>query len=448
LKKESSWFKNGIWNTAEHASTRILDALATLLILWAVPTEKFSHLAIAQAWVAPALFLFIAPETILYRDFAKWQSEGQGSLLTRIRMLRRFAWSKVAAATILSLAIAAFSGSVAGSESTYFDRLFALIWAFSLSLAPQIAGPDRELLRIDLNLRQLNFVTFFQRALYLALLAVAIHFYGSSMATLATSAGVAVLLSAGIARFLVERNFSGVTSVHSPENSFFRVISGSLSDFSIWNHLAGIVIGWMQTMDLFFLGVFHFSALDIGLYSTILKLSNFTLAAPFAFSNLYAVHLGREHPDVSPAEKKIEFQRMFRLSGYLLAFIAAQVLIFWFASPWILSLLSRGRWTEMDIGRMIGWLDWILPSCALFGSLLLWTSWLNVRTPIRDVVIRAYLPWGVVALSVYGYFIHRFGPDGAARANLMVVALLIPLLIFATVRARGKATESRPLSSR
>lgn len=436
MKTKSAWLSNGIWNTAEHASSRILDAATTLIVLWSVPTEQFSHLALAQAWVAPALLLFIAPETILYRDFSKWEAEGRGVLLTRIRALRRFAWGKIFAAVLLSFGIASFSYSGAGPENTYLDRLFALLWAFSLPLAPQIAGPDRELLRIDLKLRELNFVTLFQRGLYLVFLLLAVRFYGSSMGALAIASATAVLLSAGVCRFLVERNFREIVPVHSSADSFTRIISRSLSGFSIWNHIAGIVIGWMQTMDLFFLGIFHFSPLDIGLYSTVLKLSNFTLAAPFAFSNLYSVHLGRVDPRQDLTQRRGEWRQMLRFTLGMVAFAVCQILIFRLASPWILSTLSRGRWTEYDLGRMLGWLNWLLPSCALFGSLLLWTAWLNVRTPIRALVLRAYVPWGVLALSVYALFIYRSGPDGAAYANGVVVALLVPLLAFATNRAK------------
>ena len=428
LKKNSSWLSNGIWNTAEHASTRILDAVATLVLLWSVPTEKFSHLAIAQAWVAPALLLFIAPETILYRDFAKWQIEGKGVLLTRIRALRRFAWGKVLAGVVLSLGIAA----VSGSDDLFFDRFFALIWAFSLPLAPQIAGPDRELLRIALHLRELNFVTFFQRALYLGLLLFAIRFFDSSMASLAVAASTAVLLSATFSRFLVERSFRGTRAVKSPTDSFRNVISNSLIGFSLWNHIAGIVIGWMQTMDLFFLGIFRFSAIEIGLYSTVLKLSNFALAAPFAFSNLYAVRLGRVPPEEVDSNRIPEKRKMWKVSGVLVLFSMVQALLFRLLFPALLTGLSRGRWSEVQIVRMLGWLNWILPACALFGSLLLWTAWLNVRTSIRLLVLRAYVPWGIFALGSYAWCTSRYGPEGAARANLLVVALLVPLLVYAT----------------
>ncbi len=434
-EKKASWFASGVWNTAEHASTRILDAAATLFILWSVPTEKFSQLALAQAWVAPLLLIFVAPETILYRDFSSWEKRGRGVLLTRIRALRRFAWGKVLAGLLLSFAIASFSSAGPETGSTYSDRFFALVWAFTLPLAPQIAGPDRELLRIDLRLRQLNFVTFLQRSLYLGLLLIAIRFYDSSLASLALAAGVAILVTAFVARFLVERNFREVVPVHSPEDSFREVISRSLTGFSIWNHLAGVVIGWMQTMDLFFLGIFRYSAFEIGLYSTILKLANFTLAAPFAFSNLYAVHLGRADPVQTPEYRRAEWTRMLRLSGWLSAFVVVQAVVFRLASPWVLNELSRDRWSEADIAGMLRWLDWVLPSCALFGALLLWTSWLNVRTSIRSLVLCAYLPWGGVALSVYAYFIHQQGSSGAARANLLVVVLLLPLLVFATRRA-------------
>jgi hypothetical protein len=407
-----------------------MDALATLAILWCVSTEVFSELAIAQAYVAPALFLFLSPETILYRDFGKWKTEGESATLTRIRIFRRFAWMKAGFAILLAAIFAASFPAPSGTTFGFIDRFSALIWAFSLSLLPQISGPDREYLRLDLDLKTLNFITFFQRTVYLVLLIPIAKLFPTSIPLIAACGVFTTLVTSSYARMKVEAKFKGVLPGPILEGPGFGLIRHSLGGFSIWSHISGVITGWMQTLDLFFLGWFRLPAIEVGLYSVVLKLAGFTLSLPYAVSNLFGVYLGR----TTEPERKKEIRLLVRLSLGLASFAGLQALIFYFLSPMILHFFSRGRWSVDDQERMVGWLKYVLPASAIFASTLFWAGWMTIRTSFRRLILTVYLPWGVVGALIYAFAVKQGGADAAARANPSVMVVLLLLLAISSFR--------------
>lgn len=430
MKARSAWFGHGFWNILEHGLSRGMDAFAMLMILWCVPTEVFSGLAISQAYVAPSLFFFVSPETILYREFGRWSAEGPERMLARLRVFRRFAWAKGFVAVALAAIVAAVFPSPTGIEFGFFDRFSALIWAFTLPLLPQLSGPDREYLRLDLDLKTLNFLTFFQRAFYLTMLIPTAYFFPKSFPLLAGCAVITAIFTSGFARRKVEAKFRGISPSPVPEGSASRLILHSLAGFSIWSHVSGVIIGWMQTMDLFFLGWFRFPAAEVGLYSVTVKLANFSLTVPYAVSNLFNVYLGRTSlPDHSSERKAL-----IRFSAGLLVFSVAQAAILYGFAPSILTLFSRGRWDLAAQVRMVEWLRWILPACAIFSTSLFWSGWLGIRTSFRRLIVRVYVPWMIAGLGIYSWAATHGGADALARANLSAMATLIFLLAISSFR--------------
>ena len=429
-KARSAWVGHGLLNILEHGLARGMDAAATLAILWCVPTEVFSQLAIAQAYVAPALFFFVSPETVLYREFGKWSDEGAAPMLTRLRVFRRFAWGKGILAVILAAVLAFSFPSPSGTGFGFVDRFAALLWAFSLPLLPQVSGPDREYLRLDLDLKTLNFITFFQRAVYLLLLVPAAKLFPHSFVMIAGCGAATMLFTAWLARKKVEAKFSGVVPTSIPEGSGFTLIRRSLEGFSVWNHVSGVIIGWVQTMDVFFLGWFRFPASEVGIYSVALKFANFTLAIPYAVSNLFVVFLGRT---ASP-DRRRETRLLVRFSLILLAYAAVQAVVSYLLAPYVIHLFSRGRWTREEEARMVVWLKAILPASAIFASSLFWTGWLGIRTSFSKLVATLYLPWAATSAGIYAWAIHTGGTDSAARANLSVMGVFIFLLAVSSFR--------------
>jgi hypothetical protein len=149
-------------------------------------------------------------------------------------------------------------------------ELWALVWAFFLFLAPQIAGADRELLRLELRLRALNWLTLGQKGILLAGTFAAIRYFEDPLPPLAAMSLLAALLPALAARALVEGRWSA--HPRPPQGmTARRFLGGVFSEFTLWQHAAGIVLGWIQTMDVFFLNLFGLPAREIGLYGSVLK---------------------------------------------------------------------------------------------------------------------------------------------------------------------------------
>lgn len=425
--RQSGWWKHGSLNLLEHGLTRGADAASTLLLLWALPSETFSKLALAQAWVAPLLLVFVSPEAVLYRDFKAWGELGPRELSSRLHALRLFGWGKAQLALVLAFGMA-LSGIWWGTGS-FWGRFCALVWAFSLALAPQISGPDREYLRLDLELKSLNAITLAQKlSLFFGTAAVAWIWPGR----LEPLAGVAVI-SASCSAVLAYRRVSGVFrargwarefSEGKRQAEFIGTLSDALRSFSIWQHLSGVVLNWVQTLDVFFLGLYRFPAREVGLYAAALKLANFALVLPLALSNVISLWLGRG----GNAERHREWERMTRLTGLLLGGACAQAGILLALSPWIFSWLSHGRWSDAERSQMTHWLLWMLAGSAPLSASFVISSWLTLRASVQELFLRISLPWMILSLVLYAGFIARFGLEGAAWANPLIAGVYLSLL--------------------
>jgi len=409
LKRYSSWFEHGFWNTLEHAITRVADAFSTLILLWALSPEVFSKLALAQAYVAPMLFFFLTPETVLYRDFGEWKASGTRILGANLKALRIFAWSKIGIAFVLTLFVAWFFNIIDDHSTNVSggDRFFAVLWAFGLALSPQISGADREFLRLNLNLKTLNVISLYQKFSLLGgtivvalgisgrldLLALVSWFSAISVAVFARHKSMKVLANMRLDE-TEERKFYDLPKISS-------VLISALKTFSLWTHLSGIVQNWVQNLDMFFIGVFDFPARLIGLYAAVIKISNFTLAFPMAFANLFSIWVGRGKIvdgvlDVD--RKKREKEELVRLTlGLALANIVLMTVVYLIA-PWALKLLSHGRWSELELKTMHDWLFWALLACWAMSFGWLFSSWLVLRKGAVAVFFRVYVPWVVIAL--------------------------------------------------
>jgi hypothetical protein len=423
----SVWFRHGFLNGADHLLVRVSDAVTTLVLVWWLTTERFSHLALAQAVVAPLLMFFVAPESVIYRDFARWKADGREGLAARLGAFRKFGWLKWVVALGLSAAISGVAEDPAA-------RFATLAWAFTLALAPQLPGGDREFLRMELRFGALIGLTVWQKASLLGgTAAVALAYDGRPDALAAVAAFSAV--SSALATWVCARR--ALAAVESRAGTavpgFAETIGGSLRSFSLWSHLSGVFQTWVQTMDLFFLGfvgvsaptgAFSLPARELGLYATALKLANFSTALPFAVSNLFSVWVGRRLPEAR------ETTELKRVTAVIALAAAAQALVLAWLAPWLVSLLSHGRWSSDEQARIVSWLGWMLAGMAIFCSTFPLSAWLSVRGNISALFARAYLPWTALSAAIYAYGAASGGPNATAVANVWVALALAGALGF------------------
>ena len=424
-------FKHAFWNTLEHGLVRVLDAGTSFVLLWVLRPEDFSALALAKAWVAPALFFFFSPEVLLYRDFGVWKEQGIQALGQNIRCLRYFAWTKLFAGVLISVPLAIFLPSEAEDWSFSF---YSLIWAFSLVLAPQVMGADREFLRLNLNLRALSFLSFFQKVLFFLGTLCAVRFFPGEMNRLALFGVISLVISGLAARYLGNRSLKkmGYLKEFLSVRDMARPLFGSFKSFVIWQHLSGVVLNWVQSMDLFVLGLFLGESLAgfpvtsraLGEYGAVLMIAGFSLAVPLALANLFSVWLGRR------VEKDFESERkeLLRGSVWVGGYSVVQAIGIYFGVQWVFEAFFQHKWPLEEQAQMLVWLQGLLGGTVILGTSFLLSSWVMLRRTPKNVFIRIYVPWCVLSAAIYCVASKGGGITGAAFSNIAVGLLFAVLL--------------------
>ena len=431
MKFKASWFRNGFLNIFEHGLTRGFDAITTLVVLKVLPTEQFGIFAIAQAWVNVALFLFLSPESVFYRDYGHWVNEGPQGLSSRLRVVRKFAALKLPVFILLSVALALFSGRG-------IDFFYALLWAFSITLGPQITGPDREFLRVDLKLKALNFSTLFQKVTLLGGTLATVWFSGGNIRNLALVAFSSLVLSVflcwALALSALKEKFgdhpdSKLTqkSVPLPKGFLWNV----LKDFTLWHHLCGNVWNWVLSADVLFLSWAGFSERSVGLYSSATKLANLSQAFPMAMQSLFSIWIGRKAAEW--IKSKNFFPKYFARiwSGYAAAVIA-QGAVLWFLAPYFFAYLSKQKWSAEELIHVNLIFRWILVAAALIAFGNLHQSWFLLRTSTKKFFLKVMLPWGVLGGVLTAVLCFQRGEMGAVWARFGVALLYVLGLAFYT----------------
>ena len=417
------WVRYSALNLVEHGITRGADILITLAIVWGFPTQKFSVLATSQAIVAPMLFFF-PPVHILYREFAAWKGKSADALAGNLWVLRKFGWGLGQLALVLSLLLAL----VMPIGENFPQRFWALLWGFSLTVGINIFAPDRELLRLELKMRALNGVTIYQKTTALLGTLAAIYFFPGRIDILALVVLGSVVTTAWISHALVTRvlHESGASdaAIHGRDAPpLIPTLRDMFARFSLWNHFCGVIWNWVQTMDLFFLGIFRIPALQLGFYAVGLKVANLALAAPMALANVFAVWVGRR-PNGDSEMTTVGFHeergRLKRYSLLLFAGSAVQAIVLYLVAPMGIQLLSHGRWNLEEQSQILGWLVWLLVGSTLFGSTFLFFWWLMLRADVLLLLKRVYVPLLIGSVAIFGLAAYLKGPDGAARANVAV----------------------------
>jgi hypothetical protein len=240
----SPWIKHGFWNTLEHGITSAADAASALALVWVFTSETFSRIAIAQAFVASCLLLFFSPETILTRELTTWKRQGAGALKALMRVLRRFGWAKWIAALGVSAIVALLRFGTGDEAWTHF---WALVWAFSVVLMPQVGGADREFLRRELRLKELTAITLY-RKLAFAIGTVGVAFAWPERLDLLAIVACSVLISSAVltqwraAKWIGAE--LGANASTASTLSTLEIVKLSFNSYSIWVHIAASLSTW------------------------------------------------------------------------------------------------------------------------------------------------------------------------------------------------------------
>lgn len=414
-----------VLNLSDHLVNRVIDAGIGVLLLVFLSVEDFSSLALAQAAIAPTLLFFVAPESILYRDFLGLTSE-------RFSAIRKFAWFKIVIAIALGFGLSFVSGL----------RLEYFLWGYCLAVGPQLLGPLKEYLRLSLKLKELQISNLLYKILLLLGVCVILGGLKASFEWIVGWAWGCTILAWGFLRLQCaklrndpKRSIFGFSDLKSDWNELTSV----LRDFSGWAHIQGVFQGWVQTLDLLTLGWVGAPTRLVGLYAAALKIANFSLVVCVSLGNLFSVKLARTewgHSGVVKNEKDELGVKSFTFFGIGMGIAAVGTLL----APWVFRALSRGKYSEVDIETLSRLLGIFLLSYAVLGATVIPSTWLTLRGHVQQTVKWIYVPWFLISLGIYygaslkGVAMGELDP--VAWANLPVAMVLyFALWIYTRKRA-------------
>jgi hypothetical protein len=293
---------------------------------------------------------------------------------------------------------------------------------------------DREFLRLELELTSLNLLTLLQKGTVLAGIAwVALRAPGH-IEWLGLAALGSMVLASGAARGLALRKIAALRAVEvspgpMPHRSPREVVGawGRIArEFSLANHFCGVILVWVPTMDLFFLGMARPSSPETALYALGLKVANFSLALPQALAIVFMVWLGRgDAASRGGRERSI----LIRCTLALAAFAILQMAVFGHFSPEIVRYLSAGRVEPTAQVELVRWIRWLLVGALPFAVVQPVSLWVFLRASQQAALRWVFLPWGVIGVAIYAMAAFRGGPLVLAQANLAVALAYVFLLL-------------------
>lgn len=425
------WIKKGILNTLELGLTRAFDALIIFALIKILPKPTWSKLIVAQAICLPLLFFFISPSGALYRHFVAWKEEGTKSLLARLKSLRLYGMALGGLAVVFSFGLAHFYPK-ATADSDFVVDFYAYLWAFTLYTGMHWSGADREFLRLELQLKTLNLLTLMQKVLlfvgslacglvfpervdYLCYWAVFSWVFSSLVTTSITRKTITV-------HALAMPEMKTVTPTHG------ETLVHCFKGFSIWFHLNGIILSWIQGLHLNVLAWMRYPESIMGIFGVAVKLANLTTVLPSALGNWFQVYLGREK------RSEDETSALFKRSFQLFAVSIFQGAVIYLLAPYLLQILGSRQdalnaWTEKEYEVCLNWTAGLVITLMILNGSWLFYFWVNQRGNVKRLLFQVFIPWLLIAGFIYCLSAKISGPDAVAFAGIPITLAYLVLLL-------------------
>lgn len=398
------------YGVLDQVVARVFDLGALWVVTRTLPDQDLAVYGVASAMLFMFTLVLVVPEVALLRDKKRWALEG--TLREYLSGFVLFAELRIAVVGLAALVV----GALTAWHSAYF---FACVIALVNQLV-QLAELTRIDFRVDLHQRQVFRAELALKALLLA--AVLFLFVRPGLGVyLALFLGWAVASALFWSWRLRRKHGIGF---HLRWSSL-RYAWTAMRDFSLWQHLSGVVTYVVYNVDPWVLSRYAPDTATVSTYTVALKVSALFFTVPMFLQSMVTIFLVN---CADEGHKRRTFRKMFLLNG---ALAAAQLVGF----------LVAGRW----IGRFFrgGALD--TPLFYDLGVILcVGVFLLNVTRPlIADLVLHApmarlvgavYLPVLLFALTSYVALTATFGATGCALASALSYALFAALLVWQTAR--------------
>jgi hypothetical protein len=407
----------GALNVFDLLFTRGADAAASLLLVYSLSPDEYSVLGVAQSLVAPLFLFFINPGTILYRDYGEL-SRNPLELKRRASSFRAFNRILFIISTTFCLIIAYFS-----FHHHFPNILFATIWALMLTVGQSLMNIDRELLRLETKWKKLLFLNIAQK------LSTILMIYFVLLKKIGGIEMLAICLSIQQIAFMIIYQVMAFGVTDTIQDLFLKLPSlraafQSLREFSLLHHLNWTIFATIQTLEVLLWGFFQADRkFEIGIYSSVLKLTNLITAVPTAMGITLMIWASQKIPrSNSPGIDP----RVIRLGLIVVTLISILLCVgVWGFKDSLFTWLSRGRWSESQLQESFQWLSYLLPAYGLLSVVSYFWYFLSTQIKPGRFLFIFSLPLLVFSTALYSWVCIRGNIFQIAQCNLVIAAVML-----------------------
>lgn len=396
------------YSAMESIGSRVFDFATLWIVLNTLPTPDLAQFGLATSALFFFSIIFIAPETALFRYQKEWASEGR--LSVNVSSFICFSFIKIS--IHYALAIGAYF-YYAGFNWFVYAVIFSAI-----TQQIQLAEIARIFMRMDLQQERVaKFELFSKLILCLACFMLFKHpsLYNYFIIYFVWSFIIALCwlwqLKGGF-----KLTFVGIVP------SIYNVINSMLG-FSLWAHISGILIYYINNSNILYLQLFSVGDDDIALYTVVSRVANLFFVIPMFFQSFIPVVLSN-----SGGSAESQFKKILLANG---ALSLAQFLFFLFFG-WILAPFFGVK----DVGDAKDF--YILGLMVNVGILFLNFSrplgaYLLMQGSPRKIMAFVYIPSAVLASGLYALGASRAGIYGCSIGMALAygfMSLVVIILYF------------------
>ncbi|MCF6236979.1 MAG: hypothetical protein L3J70_11520 [Gammaproteobacteria bacterium] len=403
-----SAFKFG---AVEQLIARGFDFLTLIIVMRVLPTDQIALFGISTGMLIFFNVFAITPETVVIRDYVKWQKNGNAKYCLEsfqcFWLLKTFLIGSVG----LVISFIVENGELG---PIFFASLYFFIIQFT-----QLSEISRIVLRVRLEQRRIFIIEVALK--FLLFLLVLLIILNPTLLIYYSIFAIWAILSAWIWLFELKKL---TRAFFRWDNSYVKFWLKTIKNFSLWQHFGAVTAYFIYNIDPWILSLFSVESQEIAEYTLALKVSSLFFLIPLYIQSMTSILL--TNLEWKPGWIA-ELSKIWKLN-FILSFM--QLGIFWMLGKYILMIFSNG---DLDIEK--AYLVGLYISLGVFFVNIMrpLIGYLMVSSPMRDVFFKVYFPTFLCAIVIYPYLTSILGPIGCAVAS-MVVYVIFSIAIMKYIR--------------
>ncbi len=401
IETKQRFFSAFKFGAAEQLIARGFDFLTLIVVMRVLPTDQIALFGISTGMLIFFNLFAITPETVVIRDYIKWQKNGNAQYC-----LESFQCFWVLKTFLIATVGFLISFVVENGElgAIFFASLYFLIIQFT-----QLSEISKIVLRVRLEQRRIFIIEVALK--FLLFLLVLLIILNPKLLIYYSIFAIWAIFSAWIWIFELKKL---TQAFFRWDNSYIKFWLKTIKKFSLWQHFAAVTAYFIYNIDPWILSLFEVASQEIAEYTLALKVSSLFFLIPLYIQSMTSILLTNlEWKSGWVAELSKIWKLNFILS-------LTQLGIYFALGKYILMLFSNG---DLDIEK--AYLVGLYIGLGVFFVNIIRPiiGYLMVSSSMQDVFFKVYFPTFLCAIVIYPYLTSFSVFIGCAIASMFVYVI-------------------------